>query len=119
MSTINQVNNFEISIEKDYNRNDIVYLILKINNLNYFRFPYFLVNVENVLIQSFEHIINGKDSVIDLNLDIKNYNLLIFNKEYFTISLLGKDDNLNQECRIVFENNSIVRNALRIFIYNN
>jgi hypothetical protein len=118
MSSTILVNKFEISTDKDYNRNDIIYLVFKINNLNYFRFPYYLNNI-NILIKNFEDIINGKERDISLNItgDINNYNLIIFKKEYFAFSLLSKNCNLNQEIRLYFENNSLVRNALRVFIY--
>ena len=117
MSTIIPVSSFEISIDKFNERIDMVHLVLKINNLQYFRFPYYVKNIENNLIDVFKHIIKGKEKTVDLNFN-SNYNLIQFQKDIITIFLLNSVDEITQELKIVFENNSIARNGLRTFINN-
>lgn len=119
MTSYLPVKNFEVSVEK-INNSAIVYLVFKINDYNYFRFPYYEENVHPDLVDNFKHIVNGKDKTIDLNFNL-NYNLIMFQKDHFIISLMNENNNsikLIQEFRIIFENNSIVRNGLRKFIDN-
>lgn len=119
MSSFNRVTKFECSIEQNKNP-DIVHFVIKINDFDYFRFPYYKSNISS-LNNSFKHIINGKDKTIDLNFNL-NYNLIKFEKDRIMISLLNENTNVSelvQEFRIFFENNSIVRNALREFIHKN
>ena len=73
MSSYLPVKNFEVSIEKIEDSN-IVYLVFKINDYNYFRFPYHNENIQTVLVENFKHIVNGKEKNIDLNFDL-NYNI--------------------------------------------
>ncbi len=117
MSTTIPVYNCELSIEKLEGRIDIFHLVLKIDNFQYFRFPCLTKNIENNLIDVFKHIIKGKEKIIDLNFD-SNYNLIQFQKDIFSIFMLNSVDNITQELKIVFENNSIVRNSLRTFVDN-
>jgi len=117
MSTTIPVYNFELSIEKLEGRIDIFHLVLKINNFQYFRFPCLTKNIENNLIVVFNNIIKGKEKIIDLNFN-SNYNLIQFQKDIFSIFMLNSVDNITQELKIVFENNSIVRNGLRTFVNN-
>lgn len=119
MNTYLPVKNFEVSIDKIEN-SDIVYLVFKINDYNYFRFPYYGENVQTDLVENFRHIVNGKEKTIDLNFNL-NYNLIMFQKDNFSIFLMNENNNslkLIQEFRIIFENNSIVRNGLRKFMNN-
>jgi hypothetical protein len=117
MSTIIPVNSFELSIDKFEERIELVHLVLKINGFQYFRFPFYTINIENNLIDVFNHIIKGKEKTVDLNFN-SNYNLIQFQKDTITIFLLNSVDTITQELKIVFENNSIVRNGLRKFIDN-
>ena len=117
MSIYLPVKKFEVNIEK-INESDFVYLVIKINDYNYFRFPYNESNIATDLIENFKHIINGKDKTIGMNNGL-NYNLIMFQKDHFTFSLMNENNDsikLIQEFRLVFENNSIVRNGLRTFI---
>ncbi len=119
MSIYLPIKNFEVNIEK-INETDFVYLVIKINDYNYFRFPYNGSNIISDLIENFKHIINGKEKTIGMN-DGLNYNLIMFQKDHFTFSLMNENNDsvkLIQEFRLVFENNSIVRNGLRKFIDN-
>jgi len=120
MSSYLPVKNFEVSIEK-IEDSTIVYLVFKINDFNYFRFPYYGENVQTDLVDNFKHIVNGKEKTIDLNFNL-NYNLIMFQKDHFMISLMNENNEimkLIQEFRIIFENNAIVRNGLRKFIDDN
>ncbi len=117
MSIYLPVKKFEVDIEK-INDSDFVYLVLKINDYNYFRFPYNNSNIVSDLIENFKHIINGKEKTIGLSYGL-NYNLIMFQKDHFTFSLMNENNDsvkLIQEFRLIFENNSIVRNGLRKFI---
>lgn len=117
MLTFIQVQNFELLIEKNEERTDLVHLVLKINNLQYFRFPYYIINIENNLIKFLKDVIDGKEKTVDLNFN-SNYNLIQFQKDMFIIFLLNDDNTITQELKLFFENNSIVRNGLRLFIDN-
>ena len=117
MLTFIPVQNFELLIEKNEERTDLVHLVLKINNLQYFRFPYYIINIENNLIKFLKDVIDGKEKTVDLNFN-SNYNLIQFQKDIFIIFLLNDDNTITQELKLFFENNSIVRNGLRLFIDN-
>jgi len=118
MSSFTKVNSCVVSSEKDNNRPHISYLIFQINGINYFRFPCYSSKINTEIINNFKHILEGKERDINLNF-YNNYNLIMFEKEFLTISLLNENtsvSNLIQEFKICFENNSIIRNSLRLFI---
>ncbi len=117
MSTFTPIYNFELTIEKNEERIDLVHLVIKINNLQYFRFPCLTKNIENNIINVFKHVIEGKEKIVDLNFNF-NYNLIQFQKDMISIFLLNSVNNVTQELKVIFENNSIVRNGLRAFIDN-
>ena len=105
MLTFIPVQNFELLIEKNEERTDLVHLVLKINNLQYFRFPYYIINIENNLIKFLKDVIDGKEKTVDLNFN-SNYNLIQFQKDMFIIFLLNDDNTITQELKLFFENNT-------------
>lgn len=117
MSTLTPIYNFELTIEKNEERIDLVHLVLKINNFQYFRFPCLTKNIENNIINVLKHIIKGKEKIVDLNFN-SNYNLIQFQKDMVSIFLLNSVDNVTQELKVIFESNSNVRNGIRTFIDN-
>lgn len=119
------INHFEVNISDS--KNEVCEITFKINNSNFFMFPYYRKNIKSEIIDKFLKIIDGKEITIslsfDLNLQNRQSNILQFNKEcivYNTVQSYENGDNLPsiQETYFVFENNSVVRNALRKFVYD-
>jgi hypothetical protein len=114
------VTQFEIIYEDN---GDIVNLTFKINNGNFFMFPYYKKNIKVEIIDKFFKIIEGQKTSINLSFDSElqkhQSNILEFNNEYIVYNIVQSyGNNLIQESYFVFENNSIVRNGLRKFVYN-
>lgn len=119
------INHFEVNISDC--KNEVCEITFKINNSNFFMFPYYKKNIESEIIDKFLKIIDGKEITISLSFDLhlqnRQSNILQFNNEcivYNTVQSYENGDNLPsiQETYFVFENNSIVRNALRKFVYD-
>lgn len=117
MPYINSVKNFEITITNIPNRIDVAYLNFRVNDFNHFKFPCYSYEVGKNMIKDFKHIINGDEKTLDLHFETL-YNLIQFKKDYFAVYLMNRSDDLFQEHEIVFENNSIVRNGIRMFMNN-
>jgi len=118
------ISHFEINISDC--KNEVCEITFKINNSNFFMFPYYKKNIKSEIIDKFLKIIDGKEITISLSFDLhlqnRQSNILQFNNEcivYNTVQSYENGDNLPsvQETYFVFENNSIVRNALRKFVY--
>ena len=98
---------------------DMIYLKFYINKTNFITFPFFTKNIENEIIEKFNKVLIGKDIVIDLNLEISENEskLLQIKKEYILFDIIKRYDKSSiQETYMIFENNSIFRNAIRKFI---
>ena len=113
------ITDFEI-LKVSSSQNDIVYLKFFLNNSNFITFPFYIKNIENEIIEKFNKMLTGKDVVINLNLDdsIDESKLLQIKKEYILFDIIKNDKTFIQETYLVFENNSIFRNAVRKFIYD-
>jgi hypothetical protein len=97
----------------------MIYLKFYINKSNFITFPFYIKNIENEIIEKFNKVLIGKDVVIDLNLEISENEskLLQIKKEYILFDMIKRYDNsIIQETYMMFENNSIFRNAVRKFI---
>jgi hypothetical protein len=102
----------------------IVYLKFYINNSNFITFPFVYENIQTEIIDKFQKVLEGKDVVIDLKLNDdcsdKESKLLQIKKEYILFDVIKhyQDDSVSsiQETYLIFENNSIFRNAIRKFI---
>ena len=111
------ITDFEILNVKSIN--DMIYLKFYINKSNFITFPFFIKNIENEIIEKFNKVLIGKDVVIDLNLEISENEskLLQIKKEYILFDIIKRYDKSSiQETYMIFENNSIFRNAIRKFI---
>ena len=111
------ITDFEILNVKSID--DMIYLKFYINKTNFITFPFYIKNIENEIIEKFNRVLIGKDVVIDLNLEISENEskLLQIKKEYILFDIIKRYDNsIIQETYMIFENNSIFRNAVRKFI---
>lgn len=111
------ITDFEILNVKSID--DMIYLKFYINKSNFITFPFFIKNIENEIIEKFNKVLIGKDVVIDLNLEISENEskLLQIKKEYILFDIIKRYDKSSiQETYMIFENNSIFRNAIRKFI---
>lgn len=112
-----RITDFEILNVKSID--DMIYLKFYINKSNFITFPFYTKNLENEIIEKFNRVLIGKDVVIDLNLEISENEskLLQIKKEYILFDMIKRYDNsIIQETYMMFENNSIFRNAVRKFI---
>ena len=112
-----RITDFEILNVKSID--DMIYLKFYINKSNFITFPFYTKNIENEIIEKFNRVLIGKDVVIDLNLEISENEskLLQIKKEYILFDMIKRYDNsIIQETYMMFENNSIFRNAVRKFI---
>ncbi len=113
------ITNFEI--KKIYATDGVVYLKFYINNSNFITFPFYIKNIQTEIIDKFIKVLTGKDVVINLKLDEDSTEskLLQIKKEYILFNIIKNYEGnipLIQETYLVFENNSIFRNAIRKFI---
>lgn len=113
------ITNFEIT--KILVTDSIVYLKFYINNSNFLTFPFYTKNIQTEIIDKFIKVLTGKDVVINLKLDDDSTEskLLQIKKEYILFDIIKNyEENtpLIQETYLIFENNSIFRNAIRKFI---
>ena len=119
------ITNFEIT--KVFSTSKIVYLKFYINNSNFITFPYISENIQEEIIEKFQKVLEGKEVVVDLKLNddcsYKESKLLQIKKEYLLFDIIKdyQDDSVSviQETYLIFENNSIFRNAIRKFINDN
>jgi hypothetical protein len=98
---------------------ETIYLKFYINKSNFITFPFYIKNIETEIIEKFNKILNGKEVVINLKLeDSENENkLLQVKKEYILFDIIKRyEQSIIQETYLIFENNSIFRNAIRKFI---
>ena len=112
-----RITDFEILNVKSID--DMIYLKFYINKSNFITFPFYTKNIENEIIEKFNRVLIGKDVVIGLNLEISENEskLLQIKKEYILFDMIKRYDNsIIQETYMMFENNSIFRNAVRKFI---
>ena len=121
-----KVKNFDISssyVYKDEQQkeNNILHIQFIINHIHNFVFPCYEENIVDI-ISDFKDIIKGKSKTLSLNFN-NNYNFIKFEKNYVEISLLNEliyeNIRINQENKISFENNNIIRNSMRDFILRN
>jgi hypothetical protein len=111
------ITDFEILNVKSID--DMIYLKFYINKSNFFTFPFYVKNIENEIIEKFNKVLIGKEVVINLNLEISENEskLLQIKKDYILFDIIKRYDNSSiQETYLIFENNSIFRNAIRKFI---
>lgn len=116
------ITNFDIT--KVFVTSDIVYLKFYFNYSNFITFPFAVKNIQTEIIDKFQKVLEGKDSVIDLKLNdddaCKESKLLQIKKEYILFDIIKnhqEDSNsFTQETYLIFENNSIFRNGIRKFI---
>jgi len=113
------ITNFEIT--KISVSDSIVYLKFYINNSNFLSFPFYTKNIQTEIIDKFIKVLTGKDVVINLKLDDDSTEskLLQIKKEYILFDIIKNyEENTPfiQETYLIFENNSIFRNAIRKFI---
>ena len=113
------ITNFEIT--KISVTDSIVYLKFYINNSNFITFPFYTKNIQTEIIDKFIKVLAGKEVVINLKLDddTTESKLLQIKKEYILFDIIknyGENTPLIQETYLIFENNSIFRNAIRKFI---
>ena len=101
----------------------IVYLKFYINNSNFITFPFISENIQTEIIDKFKKVLEGKDTVINLKLNDDEYKeskLLQIKKEYILFDIIKNQqegsNSFIQETYLIFENNSIFRNAVRKFI---
>jgi hypothetical protein len=102
----------------------IVYLKFYINNSNFITFPFIYENIQTEIIDKFQKVLEGKDVIIDLKLNddcsYKESKLFQIKKEYILFDIIkhyqDDSDSSIQETYLIFENNSIFRNAIRKFI---
>ena len=116
--TYTTISDFEILCTKT--NYDSVYIKFFINKNNFITFPFYIKNINNEVIQKFNKVLNGKEVVIDLNLEMSETEskLLQIKKEYILFDIIKNYDSFIQETYLIFENNTIFRNALRKFIIN-
>jgi hypothetical protein len=114
------INDFRISIKNYEISNDIIVLEFYINNSNFINFPFYKKNIFEELILKFKKVIDGKQSVINLNFinDENTSNILQFEKDYVLFNIVRTINNFTSEIYLKCENNSIVRNEIRNFIDN-
>ena len=113
------ITNFEI--KKIYATDGVIYLKFNINNSNFITFPFYIKNIQTEIIDKFIKVLTGKDVVINLKLDEDSTEskLLQIKKEYILFNIIKNYEGnipLIQETYLIFENNSIFRNAIRKFI---
>ena len=113
------ITNFEI--KKIYATDGVIYLKFNINNSNFITFPFYIKNIQTEIIDKFIKVLTGKDVVINLKLeeDSTESKLLQIKKEYILFNIIKNYEGnipLIQETYLIFENNSIFRNAIRKFI---
>lgn len=119
------ITNFEIT--KVFATPKIVYLKFYINNSNFITFPFISENIQEQIVDKFKRVFDGKDVVVDLKLNddssYKESKLLQIKKEYILFDVIkhyqDDSDSVIQETYLIFENNSIFRNAIRKFINDN
>ena len=105
----------------------ITYLKFYINNSNFITFPFISENIQEEIIVKFQKVLEGKEVVINLKLNdycsYKESKLLQIKKEYILFDIIkhyqDDSDSVIQETYLIFENNSIFRNAIRKFINDN
>jgi hypothetical protein len=114
------INDFRISIKNYQDSNDIIILEFYLNNSNFMNFPFYKKNILEEIILKFKKVIDGKQSVINLNFqnDMNTSNILQFEKDYILFNIVRTINNFTSEIYLKCENNSIVRNELRNFIDN-
>ena len=98
---------------------ETIYLKFYINKSNFITFPFYVKNIKTEIIDKFNKILNGKEVVINLNLeDLENENkLLQVKKEYILFDIIKRyEQSIIQETYLIFENNTIFRNAIRKFL---
>jgi len=96
---------------------DMIYLKFYINKSNFITFPFYIKNIENEIIEKFKKVLIGKDVVINLNFTEDESKLLQIKKEYILFDIIKHYNNSSiQETYLIFENNTIFRNAIRKFI---
>jgi hypothetical protein len=109
--------NYIFQDEKNKNQN-IIHLEFIINDKHMLLYPCYEENLKEIL-NNFNDIIKGKNKTITLLFN-ENYNFLKFEKNFIEFSLLNETNKnnirINQEFKMIFENNNIVRNGLRNFI---
>jgi hypothetical protein len=92
----------------------MIYIKFYINKSNKITFPFYIKNIENEIIEKFNKVLIGKDVVIDLNLEISENESKLLQIKFDIIKRYDKSS--IQETYLIFENNSIFRNAIRKFI---
>lgn len=115
------ITNFDIT--KVFVTSDIVYIKFYFNNSNFITFPFTVKNIQSEIIDKFQKVLEGKDTVINLKLNDDEYKeskLLQIKKEYILFDIIKNQqegsNSFIQETYLIFENNSIFRNAVRKFI---
>lgn len=114
-----KINSFVLNIVPIKDNNEIGHLTLMINNNSFFVFPCYIVDkYSNSILDDLRDIVDGKEKIIDLNFN-NNYNMIEFKKDKLRIFLMNENNEifpLQQEIDLLYENNNIVRNSIRMFL---
>lgn len=93
---------------------NVVIIKFQINNSNFISYPCSFDNIDYEITSKFKKVLDGKDTVICLNVDDKQSNFITFTNGVFIIDTVNSSS--MYESHFVFENNSIVRNEIRRYL---
>ena len=93
------INDFRISIKNYQDSNDIIILEFYLNNSNFMNFPFYKKNILEEIILKFKKVIDGKQTVINLNFqnDMNTSNILQFEKDYILFNIVRTINNFTSE----------------------